>query len=111
MTEKQDNDDSHFAVVGLGYVGLTLGVALAETGLKVTGREVRSDIVKLTNKGIPHFQERGLQQSLERLVNQGLISATEDTEKIKTASVFFITVGTPLNDQGEINLDLSLIHI
>ncbi len=104
MTEKQDNDDSHIAVVGLGYVGLTLGVALAETGLKVTGLEVRSDIVKLTNKGIPHFQERGLQQSLERLVNQGLISATEDTEKIKTASVFFITVGTPLNDQGEINL-------
>ena len=105
MSIEQPKDDSHIAVVGMGYVGLTLGVALAETGLKVTGLEVRSDIVELTNNGIPHFQEKGLQQSLERLVAQGLVSATEDTEDIKTASVFFITVGTPLSDDGKVNLE------
>ena len=96
--------DNEVAIIGLGYVGLTLGVALADVGIKVVGLEVRSDIVSLTNSGIPHFKEKGLSVALSRLVGTGLMCATEDTKDIANATAFFITVGTPLNGKGEIDL-------
>ena len=34
------------AVIGLGYVGLTLAVSLAEVGFKVTGVDSNEEIVK-----------------------------------------------------------------
>ena len=49
------NKDTRIAVIGLGYVGLTLATALAETGLKVVGVEKRNDVVVQTNLEIPHF--------------------------------------------------------
>ena len=97
--------DKEIAIVGMGYVGLTLGVALAEVGIKVVGLEVRSDIVKLTNSGIPHFKEKGLDIALRRLVEDGSIYASESTKDIANSTAFFITVGTPLNEKGEINLE------
>ena len=39
--------DQEVAIIGFGYVGLTLGVALANSGLKVTGLEIDSAIVDL----------------------------------------------------------------
>ena len=97
--------ENEIAIIGLGYVGLTLGVALAEVGIKVVGLEVRSDIVSLTNRGFPHFKERGLDVALNRLVKDGSLVATEDIKDIANATAFFITVGTPLNGKGEIDLE------
>ena len=49
-------------VIGLGYVGLTLGAVLAETGNQVIGVEKRSEVVDQTNAGMPHFSEPGVGQ-------------------------------------------------
>ena len=105
MKISKKNLDQEVAIVGFGYVGLTLGVALADSGLKVTGLEINPDIVKSTNKAVPHFKERGLDIVLKRVVDDGLLSATENPEDLRKASVFFITVGTPINSDGEINLE------
>ena len=97
--------DQEVAIIGFGYVGLTLGVALANSGLKVTGLEINSAIVESTNKGIPHFKERGLDVVLRRVVDDGMLLATESIKDLSKSTVFFITVGTPLNSDGEINLE------
>ena len=45
------------AVVGMGYVGLTLATVLAELDFEVIGVEKRVDVVDLTSRGVPHFDE------------------------------------------------------
>ena len=92
------------AVVGLGYVGLTLATALADTGFRVLGVERRSDVVDMTNKGVPHFSENGLPEMLTHAVeSETLLAATAFGEE--SADVYVITVGTPLAPDGKARVD------
>jgi UDP-N-acetyl-D-mannosaminuronic acid dehydrogenase len=84
-------------VIGLGYVGLTLGVALAQQGIKVIGVERRPEVVELTRKGIPHFSETGLAEALSAVVNDDLFEATETLDGQAPCDYYVITVGTPLD--------------
>jgi UDP-N-acetyl-D-mannosaminuronic acid dehydrogenase len=93
-------------VVGLGYVGLTLATALAEVGYKVLGIERREDIVAMTNSGQPHFAEPGLPEALHRLVGRGALIAGTEFGPNDACDVYIITVGTPLNAQGVVRLDM-----
>ena len=88
----------------LGYVGLTLSITLAETGHRVIGFEKDQHIVDLTNQGLSHFKEQGIAINLARQIDQKLLTATSDLALTSEATVF-ITVGTPLNKFGEINLE------
>lgn len=92
------------AVVGLGYVGLTLGVALADIGHNVIGVEKRTDVVSKTNLGIPHFSEVGLDVLLSHVLARGKFSAFDSFPDRACASIYIITVGTPLKD-GRFNLE------
>ena len=88
------------AVVGLGYVGLTLAVALADTGFKVLGVEKRKDVVDLTNEGRPHFSESGLPEMLRHAVQSCALTAAQSFSNDVSADIYVITVGTPLNADG-----------
>lgn len=91
-------------VVGLGYVGLTLAVTMAEAGFKVLGVE-KNDVVR--NKlrgGKPHFFETGLDRVLERVLANGQFTVSENIGS--EPDVFIITVGTPLGENGEARLDM-----
>ncbi|RIA35360.1 UDP-N-acetyl-D-mannosaminuronic acid dehydrogenase [Hephaestia caeni] len=83
-------------VIGLGYVGLTLSVALARRGIQVYGVEKRADVVEATNAGRPHFSEIGLDSALTSVVESGRLIASQTTEDIPPAEFYIITVGTPL---------------
>lgn len=85
------------AVIGLGYVGLTLGVALALRGIRVIGVERRPDVVELTRRGQPHFSEAKLAEALEEVVNSGRLVATETLDGHPPCDYYIITVGTPLH--------------
>jgi UDP-N-acetyl-D-mannosaminuronic acid dehydrogenase len=84
------------AIVGLGYVGLTLGVALALRGLEVVGVERRREIVDLTNAGTPHFSEEGLNSALEVVLRDKRFSAVTSLDDVEPCDFYIITVGTPL---------------
>ena len=74
-------------VLGLGYVGLTLATVLAEVGRSVIGIEKRADVVDLTNQGVPHFSEMGLEQALSRVTSSGnLIAAQEFPDRVYRTS-------------------------
>ncbi|MFK7942129.1 MAG: nucleotide sugar dehydrogenase [Paracoccaceae bacterium] len=93
------------AIVGLGYVGLTLAVALADTGFRVLGVEHRKDVVDLTNGGRPHFSENGLAEMLAHAVETDHLTAVPSLSEAVEAEIYVITVGTPLGDDGRARLD------
>lgn len=93
-------------IIGLGYVGLTLATVMAEAGYSVIGIEQRHDVVDLTNQGIPHFSEAGLEDALRQQVVELRLRAYPSFPKDSTCRVYVITVGTPLNKEGVARLDM-----
>ena len=89
-------DAPKVAIIGLGYVGLTLGVALARRGVMVFGIEKRADVVAMTNQGKPHFSELGLETALHWALTSGKFVASQTTQHVPPCDYYIITVGTPL---------------
>ena len=84
------------AVVGTGYVGLTVGTCLAELGNDVACVDIDEKKISELNKGIIPIYEPGLKDMLERNVSEKRLSFTTDKKTaIENAKVIFIAVGTP----------------
>lgn len=98
--------DRHVCVLGLGYVGLTLATVMAEIGFQVTGVEIREDIVALLRQGQAHFHETGIAPRLARVIDEGRLEVFGAIPTGCDASVWVITVGTPLDDDGRVRLDM-----
>ncbi len=96
--------DRNVCVVGLGYVGLTLAVAMADSGFKVEGVEVRQDVLDKLNKMEPHFHEPRLKDKLARAMKKGALRASAAMPTSSSNSVYIITVGTPLGKDGKVQL-------
>lgn len=56
----QEHRDGHVCIIGLGYVGLTLAVAMADVGFRVTGVEKSPEVLRHLREARPHFSEVGL---------------------------------------------------
>ncbi len=56
------------AIAGLGYVGLTLSVALARRGVDVLGYDREPRIVEALAAGRPHLYEPGIEEGLGELL-------------------------------------------
>ncbi|MEM9734301.1 MAG: nucleotide sugar dehydrogenase [Pseudomonadota bacterium] len=99
--------DTHVCIVGLGYVGLTLAVAMADRGFRVHGVERRADVVEGLERNEPSFWEPRLKEKLARVRANGAFSASQSLSKSDKASVYIITVGTPLDADGNARLDMA----
>ena len=84
------------AVVGLGFVGLTLAVTLADAGISVIGLESDPDILAALQRGEAHFYETGLDPLLKYHLHRGGFTVAQDIEAVD-ADVFIICVGTPID--------------
>ena len=87
-------------VVGVGYVGLTTGVAFAELGNNVRLIDIDKEKIEKIRKGIAPIYEEGLQEMLQR--NMDRIKATTTYNEID--DIVFVCVGTPSLPDGSINL-------
>lgn len=96
------------AIFGLGYVGLPLAVVLAEKGFNVLGIDTNPEIRDTIMEGTPHFFETGLEPLLKKCIGKNF-EVRASIEK-GDASVFIITVGTPLSE-GERVPDLTAIKM
>jgi len=91
-------------VVGTGYVGLVSGVCLASKGHEVICVDLRKDIVKKLNSGIPHIFERDLDELLKNVINKNLFEATNDLiYALNSSDIILLAVGTP-SENGKIDL-------
>ncbi len=94
-------------IIGTGYVGLVTGTCFAEMGNQVTCVDIDDHKIKsLENGEIPIF-EPGLEQMLERNVEQGRLDFTTSLADATDSAVYFIAVGTPSNHNG--GADLSAV--
>jgi UDP-N-acetyl-D-glucosamine dehydrogenase len=95
------------AIIGQGYVGLTIAVSAAEVGHSVCGFDVNIDLVEKLSKGQSHIE--GISQSqLNSLIKSGSYSATSNPLAMDGCEVIVIAVPTPLD--GDRNPDLSYVH-
>lgn len=92
-----DAKSRNICVLGMGYVGLTLALVLAELGFKVYGYDTNDLLINKINKGCAPFYEDGFDSYLHRYVGNnlfpvsGLSSCNVDT--------YVITVGTPIDTE------------
>ncbi|MCJ9429965.1 nucleotide sugar dehydrogenase [Kordiimonas marina] len=88
--------DGSVCIIGLGYVGLTLSVAMANAGFRVHGIERNPDTLKCVRAGRAHFTEVGLDEKLARQVQARQIVVSDKLEPGMPTTTYIVTVGTPL---------------
>jgi UDP-N-acetyl-D-mannosaminuronic acid dehydrogenase len=100
-----DYRDHTVCILGLGFVGLTLAAVLADVGFHVIGVEIRPEVREKLAAGTVHFYEPGLDGHLRRATQSGRLEVHHEIPKDCRATVYVITVGTPLGPDGRVNLD------
>lgn len=96
MTTGTEKGSQKIVMLGLGHVGLTLALALADVGFEVLGYDIKADIRDKTRRKISHFKERGLAELLEAHVGKNF-TIIDTLEPSSEARAYFVTVGTPFN--------------
>jgi len=86
------------AVIGLGYIGLPTAIMFANAGFKVTGYEIRGDVVEKVNSGRAHIVEPEIDELLRKAIESGNLRATSNPEDINGKDAYIICVQTPLKD-------------
>ena len=90
------------AVFGMGYVGVTLAVSLANRGHQVIGIDVNLDLTKQLSDGKTHVHEPRLDDMLRTNLEAKKIHFND---KLKASSdIYIIAVGTPLDDNRKPSL-------
>ncbi|WP_099159456.1 nucleotide sugar dehydrogenase [Virgibacillus ndiopensis] len=92
--------------VGLGYIGLPTSIMFASYGVDVVGVDVKKEAVDMLNSGHIHIEEPGLQEALEKVIENGKFRASLTPEK---ADTFIISVPTPNNDDEYKSCDLNYV--
>ena len=95
------------AIIGQGYVGLTIAIGAAGAGHIVVGFDVNDALVAQLNTGKSHIE--GISdKDLAGFVSAGLYMASTDASVLDGSDVIVIAVPTPLD--ADRNPDLSFVH-
>lgn len=84
--------------MGLGYIGLPTAIIAAKHGIEVIGVDINPQVVDMTNKGIIHIVEPGLQELCRQVVDSGRLKAAMQPE---VSDVYLIVVPTPFKGNHE----------
>lgn len=87
----------NIGIIGLGYVGLTLGITAATNGIEVYGIEIDEKIKESLSHNRAHFYEPGLDSLIKRCNNKSFF-VVDNFPDDKSYDAFIITVGTPLGE-------------
>ena len=94
----QMNSEHKIAVIGLGYVGLPLAVALSKR-FRVTGYDQDSARIRQLRDGIDRTNE------LDRAtLNNASIAYCDDPVELKSSNIFIIAVPTPVDASNKPDL-------
>jgi UDP-N-acetyl-D-glucosamine dehydrogenase len=95
------------AIIGQGYVGLTIAVGAAGAGHEVVGFDVNKELVNQLNSGTSHIE--GISDSeLKNFLSNKTYTASTDASSVNGCDVVVIAVPTPLTESR--NPDLSYVH-
>jgi UDPglucose 6-dehydrogenase len=92
-------------VVGTGYVGLVVGVCLAENGNTVVCVDSDEAKVAALRKGEVPIYEPGLAELIPRNEQEERLRFTTDLRTaVEQSDIVFIAVGTPQDEDGSADL-------
>jgi len=100
LADKINSKSARVGVIGMGYVGLPLAVAVAGTGLKVTGIDVDREKTAKINQGESYIPDVD-SKLLGNAVKDGLLGATTDFSVLGEVDIISICVPTPLSEMRE----------
>ncbi len=101
------NKKATIGIIGMGYVGLPLAIAYAESGFKVLGIDIDKDKINKINNAksyINHIPSK----KLTTLVNSSSLKATNNFHEVSGLDAIILCLPTPLNKYRE--PDLSFIR-
>jgi UDP-N-acetyl-D-glucosamine dehydrogenase len=96
LVEKLENREAEVAVMGMGYVGLPLALALGEAGFEVWAIDVDKARVQQLRAGKSYLLEIE-DEAIRALGDAGKLRATTEMSAIRRADAVIICVPTPLN--------------
>lgn len=91
-------DDTHIVVVGLGYVGLPLALALARR-FHVTGLDINDQRIAELKSHIDRTDE-----VTEEALREAVIEFTSNAGQCRGADYYIVTVPTPVDESNEPDL-------
>ena len=91
---------SKVVVIGQGYVGLPLAMAIAEAGHEVIGFDLNTELAKRLNSGFSHIEDVS-NTTLKALISKSKYKASSNPSDIAEADIAIIAVPTPLNENRE----------
>jgi UDPglucose 6-dehydrogenase len=93
------------SIIGTGYVGLVTGACFAEVGHQVICVDSDKNKVQILQAGGMPIFEPGLEDMVNRNVEQGRLQFTDSTsEAVSRSEVIFIAVPTPPLPDGSVDL-------
>ena len=85
------------SVLGMGYIGLPLSVALANSGFEVIAVDLNREKIESLKRGKTYLYEPGLNETLANHKDK-IEFVTDDAYAIQNSDIIFVAVGTPLKD-------------
>ena len=91
--------------MGLGYIGLPTAIIAAKHGVEIVGVDINPKVVEMTNKGLLHIIEPGMEEMLQEVVKSGALHASTTPE---VSDAYFMVVPTPF--KGDHEPDVSYVE-
>lgn len=92
--------------MGLGYIGLPTAIIAAHYGIQVMGVDINPKVVEMTNQGHLHIIEPGMEELLQKVVANNMLSASVTPE---VSDAYFVVVPTPFKG-GNHEPDISYVE-
>jgi UDP-N-acetyl-D-mannosaminuronic acid dehydrogenase len=83
---------------GCGHVGLPLGIALAQSGLRVALYDVDLAAVDRVGSGKMPHREPGAPEVLAKVLAEGKLSVSADASTVRDAEHVVVVLGTPIDE-------------
>ena len=103
LEEKIGTRAARVGVIGLGYVGLPLVLAVVEAGFPALGFDIDPEKVTTLNAGRSYIRSVG-DQKIASLCCSGRFQSTSDFARVAEADILLICVPTPLTLHREPDL-------
>lgn len=97
ILKKIETCSAHAGVIGLGYVGLSLMVAIADAGFRVTGIDINPEKIERLKRGISDVPDVP-EAILGPLIKSGQIQVTTNYRVLSELDIINICVPTPLKE-------------
>ena len=84
-------------VGGLGHVGLPLGIVFADKGMRVCLYDIDQRTAETVRQGTMPFIEYGAEPILKRVIENGMLTVSGESEDISKGNYVIIAIGTPVD--------------